>query len=213
MLEISKRHVIASEVVLLSEDDLVHVQLGFKTCDVFGNFGFVGLEISAGFEDLLYRHSGSESVEVGDFDGRSLFEQSLSLGIGWNEALGSVLWVVFDQVASDRAGLVEDEAIVIDVRNLTERLLFCVVGLFMLAFREIDNDQFIRNVFFLADQGDKPGAGGHRETVEFEDHVDSEIWGVGKRGIETLRRRRQRRYMLARRLCVSAESMWIRVAE
>jgi hypothetical protein len=100
-----------------------------------------------------------------------------------------------------------------DVRNLTERLLFCVVGLFMLAFREIDNDQFIRNVFFLADQGDKPGAGGHRETVEFEDHVDSEIWGVGKRGIETLRRRRQRRYMLARRLCVSAESMWIRVAE
>lgn len=52
-------------------------------------------------------------VEVGNLDRGRLFEQGLLLEIGGNEASGTLLRMFLDQIASDSARLVEDEALIV----------------------------------------------------------------------------------------------------
>ena len=58
-----------------------------------------------------------------------------------------------------------------EIGNLTERLVLQVFGLLVLALRDVDWDELVRNLLFLQDDGNAARAGGHMETVKLEDHV------------------------------------------
>jgi hypothetical protein len=57
-----------------------------------------------------------------------------------------------------------------NVRNLSERLLFTMLCRLMLAFRIVDGDDLVWDLFFLEDGSDPTSAGRQRRTVDFKDH-------------------------------------------
>jgi hypothetical protein len=136
-------------------------------------------------------------VKIGDLDRGRLFEQGLLLEIGRDEASSTLVRIFFDQIASDSARLIDDEAVVIlvieiqswvsvpvsnscdsthDVRNLAEWLDLEVLWGLVCALGKINGDELVGDLLLFADQGNETGASGLGVTVEFDDHDYSGAW-------------------------------------
>ena len=148
VLEVSERHVlrprersahqmpgrsstyVASHVFLLSEDDIIDIELRLHLLDVLVNLDLVRLTtteslmryLEVGYSDTrlyihfqnLFVHERSNfRVKVEDLDRRCLLKSGFFLDIGGDKAGGTLVGMFLDQVASDGARLVEDEAIVV----------------------------------------------------------------------------------------------------
>jgi len=170
VLEVSEGHVVASQVFLFAEDGFIHIEPSLKVFEVFGGFDFVCLATAVHLEKLLVHERSNVRVKVGDLNRGCLFEQGLLLEIGRNEASSSLVRIFLDQITSDSARLVDDETVVIDVRNLAEWLDLEVLGVLLFALGEIDDNELVGDALLFSDQGNETGASGPGETVDFEDH-------------------------------------------
>lgn len=63
-----------------------------------------------------------------------------------------------------------------DIRDLAERLLFQVLRRLVLAFHEVDDDQFKSDVFLVQDSRNAARAGRLASSVKLEDHCDAKWW-------------------------------------
>jgi hypothetical protein len=176
VLEVSEGHVVASQVFLLAEDDLIRIEPSLKVFELLVNSGLVCLTTTQLLEQLLVRERGNVRVKIGDLDRGRLFEQGLLLEIGRDEASSTLVRIFFDQIASDSARLIDDEAVVIDVRNLAEWLDLEVLWGLVCALGKINGDELVGDLLLFADQGNETGASGLGVTVEFDDHDYSGAW-------------------------------------
>ncbi len=80
--------------------------------------------------------------------------------------------VLGGDVAADRAGLVQDEAVIVDVWHLAEWLLGQVLGRFVLARSKINGVEVERDLLLAKNNGDPLGAGGDGGAIELENHVE-----------------------------------------
>lgn len=120
-------------------------------------------------EEFLYGYGRRKDIEVRHFGARRLFKLGLSLQ-SIRDQFGALILVLELKIAAYSPALVQDEAIVIDARNLSERMLRHVFRLLLRSFHEIYKDKFIWDVLLLADDSNTTSACGHRESVELENH-------------------------------------------
>jgi hypothetical protein len=108
--EIRERELVACEVLLLGQNGLVRGHLAIEHLSELSYPCLVSLGAHHWREDTLVHDDRRIGLEVGDLDGRRLLEERRLLCVARGEKgrlrLGG-------NVASDCAGLVDDEAIVI----------------------------------------------------------------------------------------------------
>ena len=114
------------------------------------------------------------AVEVVLLDARRLLEERRLAHVrGVRDELPDAA-VLEREVAADRAGLVEDEAVVVDVRHEPERLLCLVRARLVLVPEDVDDDHLVRDAQLLQHAPDGLRARERREPVEFDDHGDGD---------------------------------------
>lgn len=122
-----------------------------------------------------------------------MFEKRVFLDTRGDEPGRALVCVFGSEVSADSAALVEDEAFVIlnaiigrfisnrlhdnlqnlctyDVWNLPEWLVCYVLGVFVLAFPEINFHKLEWDFLLVENSTDATGAGGHAVAVELENH-------------------------------------------
>lgn len=179
VLKISQSDLITSKVLLLAKDYIISVKLCLQHSEALCHGLLIGRQTTAWLEYLLECDARREGVEVECLDRRSLFKQRLLLWIGRNETLGSLVGVLLDQVTCNGAGLVEDEAVIIDdVWDLAEWLNSHEARSLVLALAEVNGIEVEGDLLFLADQDNETGAGGVGGAVDCESHDGSMcLWG------------------------------------
>ena len=80
-----KRPHITSEVLLLAQDDLIHVELAFQLRDELIDAVLVRRQSAVLLEHLFDENAGHDGLKVGIFDARRLLELCAGLGIGGDQ--------------------------------------------------------------------------------------------------------------------------------
>jgi len=155
------------------------------------NAGLIGLSSAIASEDPLADDPGSEGIEVGLLDAGGLIEQGSLLEVRRVRDQLHSFAVFIGEIFGDGATLKEDEAVVVEVRNLSERLTLKVLWGPVLPCGEIDGYKLDFDAEFMGNGEHSSGAGRRGGSVKFEYHglnLAEEI-GIGADGVGLIRSR------------------------
>lgn len=134
----------------------------------------------ARFEDLLDGNGAGQTVEIGRLDADRLLEEACGLEVRRiGDERGTLVLVLQGDVLANGTTLEELKAIVFDnVRDFAERLVLQVRGALVLAFREVDGDDFEWHLLLFENRGDAASAAGQGSANEFKDHCCYRLGGT-----------------------------------
>lgn len=129
--------------------------------------------VNVPLEDHLPAESIHVHIKVARLHARSLLKERVPREVVRccrHELLLVALRILRDEIAPYRAAFEKDEAVVVDVRHLAERLVHEVRRGLVLVLEHVDHDELVRDAKLLED--DRRAARGMRgrETVELDGH-------------------------------------------
>ncbi len=123
------------------------------------------------FTEVLHDKDECRWIELGRFHVARLLETTVSLevvliGNKWRATAA----VLRRDVLADGYALEENEAVIVDVWDLSERLLLHVRGSLLLSLHKVDADQLVGNVLLFERNQDTLSAGSPSVAVQLQNH-------------------------------------------
>lgn len=171
MEQVSEGNFIAGKVLGFAENSLIGIKLGRQLCNQVVEHQLIGREAEIRLVDDLSDSPVYVWLEVVQLDRSGLLEHRFLFETCGKEGYAFV-GILGSEISADSTAFKEDEAIVIDIGDLTERLLFQVLRRFMLAFHEIDVNQLERDLLLAQNNTNATRGGRLASSVELENHCD-----------------------------------------